>query len=110
METMCYWIPVSNIIGEDNHITSCNRIASFLDETCREDPDSGENGYTCVHCGGEVEVQQELTTPTHWDCECEHNYIHPKTITFCELCGTNQDSQPDSITTEVAKYLSNEFK
>ena len=36
------------------------------------------------------------TTPEFWDCECETNYIHSKTIPMCEACGTTSDEQPDS--------------
>lgn len=23
---------------------------------------------------------QDLTNPNYWDCECEENYIHPKSV------------------------------
>lgn len=42
-----------------------------------------------------------VTTPDFWDCECEHNYIHPKTKESCPLCKTHKDDQPDSRADEV---------
>lgn len=54
---ICYWLPVSSSLDEDEHITSCNHKASFLDETCRE-PDIGQNEYACLHCGGRVQIQR----------------------------------------------------
>jgi len=44
-----------------------------------------------------------ITTPTHWDCECKENYIHPKTLDYCPKCDVYQDDQPDSILIEVLK-------
>jgi len=44
-----------------------------------------------------------ITTPTHWDCECKENYIHPKTLDYCPKCDVFQDDQPDSILSEVQK-------
>jgi len=43
------------------------------------------------------------TTSEYWDCECDHNYIHPKTITKCETCQAEQEHQPNSIIGEVLK-------
>lgn len=40
----------------------------------------------------------------YWYCECEHDYIHPKTENFCAKCGTYQDLQLDSITGEMTRY------
>lgn len=43
------------------------------------------------------------TTIEYWDCECEHNYIHPKTEAKCGICKAEQEHQPDSIIGEVLK-------
>jgi len=45
------------------------------------------------------------TNPNYWDCECEHNYIHPKSKDYCAICGAVQDDQPDSHEDEVVEYL-----
>lgn len=42
----------------------------------------------------------ELATD-YWDCECEHEYIHFKTIDKCRLCDAESTSQPDSRFQEV---------
>lgn len=43
-----------------------------------------------------------MTNEDFWDCECEKNYIHAKSVQQkCELCGTNHEDQPDSIDSEV---------
>jgi len=47
------------------------------------------------------EVQVSLTTPTHWDCECKENYIHPHSQTRCRKCGAKRDDQPDARVNEV---------
>ncbi len=44
------------------------------------------------------------TTEEYWDCECEYNYIHPKTQKSCPICGAMADEQPDSIVDEVERY------
>jgi len=40
-----------------------------------------------------------------WDCECEHNYIQPKSRLACPVCGATQDEQPDSHLDVVLKQL-----
>ena len=45
------------------------------------------------------------TTSQYWDCECEHNYIHPNTEDKCDRCGAVREEQPDSRKVEVADYL-----
>jgi len=45
-------------------------------------------------------IQNIETTEKFWDCECEHNYIHPKTTKDCKLCKAKQE---DSIISEVIK-------
>ena|SRR5271157_1155882 len=47
------------------------------------------------------------TTEKYWDCECDRNYIHPKTEEVCLLCGAHREEQPDSHTNEVPKESSN---
>jgi len=42
-------------------------------------------------------------TEKYWDCECEENYIHPKTQPKCNICGAVADEQPDSRVDEVLK-------
>jgi len=50
-----------------------------------------------------------FTTPDYWDCDCEHDYIHPKTETICKVCGANYNAAThdysDSMTSEVIKFL-----
>lgn len=41
------------------------------------------------------------TTEKYWDCECEKNFIHPKTQTICNMCGAIAEEQPDSRKNEV---------
>ncbi len=41
------------------------------------------------------------TVTTHWDCECEINYIHPKSEKVCEVCGIGKDWRPDSRPNEM---------
>jgi len=45
---------------------------------------------------GEIE-----TTEKYWDCECEDNYIHPKSQKACFKCNTIAAGQPDSRVEEV---------
>jgi len=40
-----------------------------------------------------------------WDCECEKNYIHPKSIIHCIKCDTYESEQPDSRTNEVMQLM-----
>jgi len=46
-----------------------------------------------------------LTDQDYWDCECEKNYIHPKTHAMCPYCGAWAKDQPDSISEEVERML-----
>ena len=46
-----------------------------------------------------------ITTPLFWDCNCKHNYIHPKEQTVCQICGADADEQPDSMISEVVDRL-----
>ena len=45
------------------------------------------------------------TTKSHWDCECEANYIHTKVDKFCRICYVRSDEQPDSRVEEVMALL-----
>ncbi len=45
------------------------------------------------------------TTEFFWDCECETNYIHPKTQKVCFDCNAIASEQPDSRVDEVVKML-----
>lgn len=42
-----------------------------------------------------------ILTSQYWDCECEHNYIHPKSLAQCPVCQATSDEQPDSRLNEV---------
>lgn len=55
-------------------------------------------------------VYQTETTESYWDCECELNYIHPKTQTFCAERGSTSAEQPDSRPNEVAQVIADEQK
>ncbi len=44
------------------------------------------------------------TSEDYWDCECEHNYIHPKTQDRCFVCGAFAEEQPDSRVNEIIEY------
>lgn len=44
--------------------------------------------------------------PTHWDCECETRFIHPKAMKRCPFCGAERDDQPDSRMDEVKQHRS----
>ena len=50
-------------------------------------------------CGG------VRTTDKYWDCECDNNYIHPKSQFRCDICGATSDACPDSHVVEVVRYL-----
>ena len=46
-----------------------------------------------------------VTNPAYWDCECEKDYIRPKSKFECDICNTCVDDQPDSRADEVAAAL-----
>ena len=46
-----------------------------------------------------------VTNPAYWDCECEKNYIRPKSKPKCDICNACEDDQPDSRANEVAAAL-----
>lgn len=45
-----------------------------------------------------------LTTSRYWDCECEMNYIRPRSARRCPQCGARRDDSPDARRVEVAQY------
>lgn len=47
----------------------------------------------------------EITTDSHWECECERDFIHVKAVEkFCPKCHCVHSDQPDAIKTEVTRY------
>lgn len=50
-------------------------------------------------------VAESITTGTYWDCNCERDYIHPRNLLNCGVCGARREDQPDSRVSEVAEYL-----
>lgn len=49
-----------------------------------------------THARGEI-----ILTDQYWDCECQDNYIHPRSVKVCKICQAQQDDQPNSRVTEV---------
>lgn len=45
------------------------------------------------------------TTEKYWDCDCENNYIHPKSKERCSICGADRENSPDSMACEVDSYI-----
>ncbi len=41
------------------------------------------------------------TTLQYWDCDCEHDYIHPANIAVCSVCKYEREDGPDARVTEV---------
>ncbi|MEM6320456.1 MAG: hypothetical protein AAF960_22495 [Bacteroidota bacterium] len=49
-----------------------------------------------------------ITNPNYWDCECEENFIHPKTVTECPNgCEYDEEFSPDSRENEIDLLLKN---
>lgn len=48
-----------------------------------------------------IENPDVQTTLEYWDCECEHNYIHPATHTWCHKCKAHKEEMPSSRVEEV---------
>jgi len=46
-------------------------------------------------------VSVVITNENFWDCECEHNFIHPKSEASCNKCGAVREEQPDSRENEL---------
>jgi hypothetical protein len=59
-----------------------------------------------------IEPKYSGTTPFYWDCNCDHDYIHPKTEVVCKVCGANYldtpHDYPDSMVDEVIKMMTGE--
>jgi len=53
------------------------------------------------------------TDPRYWDCECDTNYMHPKSEPSCPECNTRSEDQPDSrineLLTECLIYPTEEY-
>lgn len=46
------------------------------------------------------------TDPGYWDCECEKNYIHKKSIDpRCIVCGYEHDECSDSRPKEIKLFF-----
>lgn len=72
--------------------------------------EEGENAPDCSECETEIPNTDSggtWLTEAYWDCECEKDYIHPKTEKSCGDCGMDEleDGMPDSHVHEVAKYV-----
>lgn len=40
-----------------------------------------------------------------WDCECEENFIHQKSVPICDICNSHQEEQPDSRLEEIEEEI-----
>jgi len=58
-------------------------------------------GVSPVELKKVLEGQGILTTNKYWDCECNKNFIHPKSQKMCYECGAHVEDQPDSRISEV---------
>lgn len=43
-------------------------------------------------------------TDEYWDCECEKNFIHPRSEDVCTVCEAQRENQPNSHVTEVLAH------
>ena len=50
-------------------------------------------------------TNQCCPSESHWDCECETNYIRPKCVLVCPRCGAVSDECSDSRINEVFAAL-----
>lgn len=49
-----------------------------------------------------------FTSSLFWDCECENDYIHEKSIELaCSICGANDEDMPDAHADEILILLPN---
>jgi len=78
----------------------CDRIYSDVD--------------VCPQCGNDDKEQtvfltdyDPYTDPRYWDCECEKDYMHPKSLTSCSKCRAQSKDQPDSIVSELLTTFRN---
>lgn len=51
-----------------------------------------------------VKNEEIKTTENYWDCECEKDFIHPKSQKECSICGAITEEQPDSRVNEVLAH------
>ena len=51
-----------------------------------------------------IKMDEIKTTEKYWDCECNNNFIHPKTQIRCDICGAMAEEQPDSMVNEVLMH------
>jgi len=61
-------------------------------------------------CGGLTRSKTMIvkTDPRYWDCDCDNNYIHKKSITLkCEVCNSEEDECSDSRPNEIKIYYKN---
>lgn len=116
------WKPVKPLIlmdDDDNPITFIptgliSSVAIVRNEPVGHYPDEG-NSYTATIVISEGECVYwyvldefwlgEITTSTHWDCECEKDYINNRKHNYCCFCRTERDEQPDSRIEEVVRML-----
>lgn len=66
-----------------------------------DDPEQGlsEPGERLEHAGDIV------LNLDYWDCDCEHNYIHPIAQKKCNVCGFLQEDSPSSRQNEVLRLV-----
>ena len=51
-------------------------------------------------------VGEVITDERYWDCECDENYIHKKSIELdWNVCGYEADDSPDSRPNEIKLYF-----
>ena len=53
---------------------------------------------------GYPKEENALLNRNYWDCECDINYIKPKSLKQCEECGYSHDECPDSRESEVRGF------
>ena len=93
-------------MGEDHKWFSCEEIGCNAEDNHMELIPLGLQTSKVTES---IEDDPVITDSRHWDCNCDSDYIHEKTVTLnCEKCGASHDEQPDSRASEVAeenKYL-----
>jgi hypothetical protein len=52
-----------------------------------------------------IYLEPQETTRFFWDCNCDTDYIHPYTKSYCLVCGATPEDQPDSILVEVVEWM-----
>ena len=62
--------------------------------------------WTRYYQGAKIMIVK--TDPRYWDCDCDNNYIHKKSITLkCEACNSEEDECSDSRPNEIKIYYKN---